>query len=97
VLNVFLADRNLFVHRLLEQPWFDIGTESGRETVWKFLERLLKGIWDTMFVFSAAIFQHFEDQGFIASQTEELKRTGYYSIMQSFYPQIAKLLKKKGR
>jgi hypothetical protein len=37
LIGAVLHDRNLFVHRLAHQPWFDTASEDARRRVWVFL------------------------------------------------------------
>ena len=46
LLTVFLEGRNIFIHKLYRQEWFDTNTEKGRDAIWNFLETYGKILWE---------------------------------------------------
>ena len=86
LLETFLEKRNLFVHKLSSQEWFDTNTEPGRDKIWDFLESYQESLWEIYYVVNAAIFKHSESIGM--PQTEfhkQLGETGSLDLIKSYY------------
>lgn len=49
-----LSDRNIFIHRLRDQTWFDLDSTVGRNAVWAFLTRFAKNLISATAIFMAA-------------------------------------------
>jgi len=86
LLTVFLEGRNIFIHKLYRQEWFDTNTEEGRDAIWDFLVTYQKILWDVNHIASAAIFKHTESIGMPESEYQKkMKETGYLDLIKSYY------------
>ena len=85
LLDHFVKGRNLFVHRLNTQPWFDTHSEAGRDEVWKFLENYQKLLKEIYLVVTSSVFKHVEDAGMPETKWhEELRRTGFLQEIKKY-------------
>ena len=81
----FVEGRNLFVHRLNNQPWFDMRSEAGRDEIWKFLERYQTLLQEILLVVTSAIFKHAEIAGMPETKWHaELRRTGFLQEIKEY-------------
>lgn len=85
LLEHFVEGRNLFVHRLNTQPWFDMHSEVGRDEIWKFLESYQKLLDEILLVVTSAVFKHAETAGMPETKWhEELRRTGFLQEIKKY-------------
>ncbi len=85
-LTVFLEGRNIFVHKLYRQEWFDTNTEEGRDAIWNFLDTYGKYLWEVYHIAKAAIFKHTESIGMPETEYDKkIKETGYLDLIKSYY------------
>ena len=86
LLEGFLEHRNLFVHRLREQSWFDLHSENGRDKIWDFIESYSKHLTEVLTVVQAALFKNMEEIGMPETPYhKELEKTGYLNYIKSYY------------
>jgi hypothetical protein len=96
LLEKFLKHRNMFIHNLKKQSWFDINSKDGRDRIWKFLEPYFKLLWEVLHVVTAAIFKHFEKVGMPETEYHrKLNQTGYLNLIKSYYPKSDVAFKSK--
>jgi hypothetical protein len=96
LLDEFLKERNMFVHNLKKQSWFDTNSEEGRDKIWTFLESYSKLLWEVLHVVTAAIFKHFEKIGMPETEYHrKLNQTGYLNLIKSYYPKSDAAFKSK--
>ena len=92
-----LNNRNLFVHRLRKQPWFNLQTVEGRKKAWMFLHDFYYQIEEVTMIFHAVAFRQAKE--FRMSETEEekiLRQRGFMQTLEKEYiPFIDRLIKKK--
>ena len=85
LLESFLEDRNLFVHRLSEQSWFDMHSESGRDAIWNFFETYQKFLIEILHVIYAALFKS-TNMGMPETEYHKLlEKTGFLGEIKSYY------------
>lgn len=90
----FLEGRNIFVHNLNQQSWFDMRTEAGRDKIWNFLETYQKCLGEVYLVVGAATFKNYDELG--GPKTvfhDKLSETGFLQLLQSYYPKAAMAFK----
>jgi hypothetical protein len=86
LLAVFLEGRNIFIHNLYRQEWFDTNTEEGRDAIWNFLETYQRCLWEVYHIANAAIFKHNEIIGMPETEYDKkIKETGYLDLIKSYY------------
>ena len=86
LLEVFLEGRNIFVHKLTEQEWFDTTTENGRDKIWGFLETYQKCLEEIYHIATVTILERTEKIGIpeMESLHKKLKETGYFDVIRSY-------------
>lgn len=81
----FVEGRNLFVHRLSDQPGFDMGSENGRDKIWNFLEKYQTELQEISLVVTSALFKHFDATGMPETKWhQELRRTGFLQEIKQY-------------
>ena len=88
-----LRDRNLFVHSLRHQKWFDTSTESSRRRVWEFLGPFTQNLLRAIRLFIAIHVKHGDEIGFDSPAMRELKTDALWKV-SDYYPYAAKIQKK---
>jgi hypothetical protein len=87
LLEMFLEGRNIFVHRLREQSWFDLHSENGRNEIWNFIETYQKYLTEILYIVQAALFREMENKGMPETEYhKQLERSGYLREIKSYYP-----------
>ncbi|MGA2181198.1 MAG: hypothetical protein ABSH15_16660 [Verrucomicrobiota bacterium] len=85
LLEIFLEGRNIFIHKLTKQEWFDTTTHEGRDQIWNFLENCQKCLEEIYHVINAAILEHTENIGMPETEFHrKLKETGYFDLIKSY-------------
>jgi hypothetical protein len=85
-ITLFLEGRNIFIHNLYRQEWFDTNTEEGRDAIWNFLETYQRCLWEVYHIANAAIFKHNEIIGMPETEYDKkIKETGYLDLIKSYY------------
>jgi len=97
LLKEVLDDRNLFVHRLRDQPWFDTSTTEGRDRIWEWFGRAQPRLEEAIMIFTAFAFEYGKQIGF-PEDLSKLQWTGdfYGEIESKYLPHVRKILTKKG-
>jgi hypothetical protein len=96
LLEGFLKHRNLFVHNLRKQTWFDMSSEEGRDEIWKFLESYSKYLEEVLLVVNAALFKSMEDSGMPETKYhKQLEATGFLGMIKGYYPKSRIAFKRK--
>jgi len=96
LLEGFLEHRNLFVHRLGQQSWFSLNSESGRDKIWDFIESYSKFLTEAHRVVQAALFKDMEDKGMPETKYhKELEKSGYLKEIKSYYQKSQVAFRKK--
>jgi hypothetical protein len=99
LLKGFLDNRNMFIHRLRNQPWFDLQTEPGRKKAWIFLHDFYYQIEEVTMIFHAFAFRQAKDLKMPETEEEKiLRQRGFMQTIEKEYiPFIDRLIKKKGQ
>ena len=85
LLNHFVKGRNLFIHRLSAQPYFDMHSEAGRDEIWNFLERYQKVLQEILMVVTSTVFKHAETSGMAETKWhDELRRRGFLQEIKEY-------------
>lgn len=93
LLGALLKDRNLFVHHLRHQKWFDTATERGRRQVWEFLGPFTLNLNRTIHLFVAIHVKHGDEIGFDSSEMRQIKADPRWKL-EAYYPHTAKIRRK---
>jgi hypothetical protein len=81
----FVEGRNIFVHRLRHQSWFDLESEKGRDEVWNFLEPYQKSLTEIYMVVNAALFKHSKKIGVPEGKYhQQLRETGFLQEIEQY-------------
>jgi hypothetical protein len=98
LLKEMLNNRNLFVHRLRNQPWFNLHTYDGRKKAWMFLHDFYYQIEEVIMVFHAVAFRQAKELKMPETEEEKiLRQRGFMQTIEKEYiPFIDRLIKKKG-
>jgi hypothetical protein len=95
LLTQVLEDRNLFVHNLRQQPWFDTKTTKGRDQVFKFFFHFQPRLGKAIELFTAVIYQDMVKRGFNSPEFQEMRRSAYWSeILNRSIPDAQRIKKK---
>jgi len=94
LLKGLLEDRNLFVHRLCHQDWFDAYTEEGRDAFWSFMGTFTPKLHLGNMLFSAILFRHAEQSGVDPAFFDQLRNHEFYLEVRRYYPDVNKIKKK---
>lgn len=97
LLRQTLEDRNLFVHRLQFQSWYDIHTKEGQDATWDFLGRLFEEVKETNRVFQAFIWRLHQEHGVPETEDERILRNrGFIQDLEANYvPSLDRIAPKK--
>lgn len=95
-MRLLLKDRNLFVHNLRNQDWFDAHTKEGRDGFWTFIGRLTPQLEKGLLLFAAIHFKEAEDRRMPHVVDHILSNPEYYAAVRQFYPDVDKFKKKNG-
>lgn len=92
-----LEDRNLFVHRLRFQPWFDIDSKEGQDATWEFLARLFNEVKETTRVLHAFLWRMHQEHGVPETEDERILRgRGFIQDLEENYiPSLGRIATKK--
>lgn len=96
LLRELLEDRNLFVHRLRQQDWFDVHTKEGRDAFWQFMSVFFPRLDLCVMIFSAILFRHAEEKDIAPEFFEKMKNHDYLNQVRSYYPH-ADFIRKKAQ
>lgn len=95
LLSQLLEDRNLFVHRLRHEPWFDTATTAGRNEIWKFFQLFQPRLQHGIMLFTAILLKFGDDVGFDSPLLKTLKKLPFYEELKtSYFPHVGKVAKK---
>jgi hypothetical protein len=73
LLEELLKERNMFVHHLIQQEWFDTSTESSRDRVMNNLAPFTERLSHAIRLFVAIHIEHGDSIGFESSDTKKIK------------------------
>ena len=93
LLSKVLQDRNLFVHNLIHQEWFDTATLEGRDRVLAFLMPFTEQLDKSIRLFIAIHMKHGDEIGFESEDTKRIKKERGWELDQ-FLPHAHKIRKK---
>lgn len=94
LIGAVLHDRNLFIHRLRHQPWFDTATDDSRRRVWEFLAPFSLNLNRAIRLFIALHIRHGDEIGFDSPEVRQLKRDPLWEL-RDYYPHAAKIQKRE--
>jgi hypothetical protein len=97
LLLAFVEQRNLFVHRLHTQEWFDLESAQGINTAWQALGKYMFNLEQVCLTFTAYLSRFFEMGGFPKnSWWDMLEESGYIpGLRERYYPKLGYALKRK--
>ncbi len=98
LLKQVLDDRNLFVHRLRQQPWFDTHTSEGRDQIWKWFEQAQPRLHEAILIFTAFAFDIVQRSGF-PEDISKLPWQGdfYREVAERYMPRVGQMIARKHR
>jgi len=76
-----LADRNVFIHRLRYQKWFDLETTPGRNAVWAFLGQFSNDLTRATAILMAAQHQFAQTVGFESADFVKFRTSKFWREM----------------
>ena len=94
LLKDLLEDRNLFVHRLGHQEWFDAHTKEGRDAFWDFMGKFMPKLHMGNMLFSAILFRHAEERNVSPDLFDQLRNHEFYLEVRRYYPDVEKIKKR---
>lgn len=97
LLGGFLEQRNIFVHSLRKQDWFDLETETGVNSVWQFLHAYQQNLEQVAVTFVAFGFKFAEDLHVPMNEEKRLlTESGFLKYLkEGYYPLLEKAVKRK--
>ena len=97
MLNDLVEERNIFAHRLREQPWFNTETKDGREATWRFLISLFQKIEEATHIFHSFAFKQIQESSMPKTPEEQvLLSRGYLQRLEKkYFPVLPQLVKGK--
>jgi len=98
LLRRVLENRNLFVHKLRQQSWFDPHSPEGRREVWKFFMKFCPDLEEAIMLFTALAFSFAKQIKFSHPSEKELLKelrvSGFLDRLESTYiPKINSKIK----
>ena len=96
LLSQVLKERNLFVHNLIHQEWFDTATKEGRGKVLEFLMPFTYRLNQSIRLFIAIHMQHGDEIGFESEDTKRIKKERDGELKQ-YLPHTHKIRKKANK
>jgi len=97
LLETVLEKRNLFVHRLRQQEWFDTQTEHGRMEVWKFVHDFYYELEELIMIFNAFAFRQANELNMPeTAEVRILRERGFMQELEKHYmPRLDSLVSKR--
>jgi len=99
LLLVFVEQRNLFVHQLHSQKWFNLGSTEGINTAWDALGQYLFNLEQVSLTFTA-YWMRFAEKAAVPKTGwwEKLEQSGFLPHLREFYyPKLGYALKRKAK
>jgi hypothetical protein len=93
LLESVLCDRNLFVHRLRHQKWFDLSTENGRQRTMEFFAPFFLNLLRATRLFIAIHVKHSDDIGFDSEVLRQIKADEKFKVAD-YYAYVERIRKK---
>lgn len=91
-LTRLVEERNVFVHHLDNQEWFDLDTKEGRNRIWGFMQTYYTLLEQATLLFTAIIMEYLEDNGLETSLAE--CDDDFIDTIKNFLPETQKLRRK---
>ena len=93
----FLEQRNIFVHSLRHQDWFDLESEPSLNRVWNFLKAYQENLEQVTATFVAFGLRFAEDHQVPMNEEKRLmEESGFLKYLkEGYYPLLNKALKRK--
>jgi hypothetical protein len=99
LLLAFVEQRNLFVHQLHTQDWFNLDSTEGINTAWQALGRYMFNLEQVSFTFTA-YWMRFAERAAVPKTGwwEKLEQSGFLPYLREFYyPKLVYALKPKSK
>lgn len=97
LLKRVLDDRNLFVHGLRHQSWFDTTTTTGRDAIWNWFTAAQPRLEEAIMIFTAFAFEYGKSVGYPEDISKIPWKGDFYGeLTKNYAPKVTKLISKKG-
>jgi hypothetical protein len=99
LLLAFVEQRNLFVHRLHAQEWFNLESVEGINTAWQALGHYMFNLEQVSLTFTAYLMR-FAETALIPKTHwwDKLERSGFVQhLRERYYPKLGFALKRKAK
>ena len=95
-LSRLLTNRNIFIHSMRFQPWFDTSSPEGQDSVWRFLAVLQNDIKHVLLVIQTALFTDLNLEAIMTDEEHrQLDNTWFHQELNHYKTRIDSIIKKK--
>jgi hypothetical protein len=97
LLLIFVEQRNLFIHKLRSQAWFDLSSNENINQVWHILGKYMANLEQIALTFTAYITRFADQVGAPKDQSwDQLERSGFLRhLREVYYPRLGRTLRRR--